>query len=231
MAVGRSVSTGMLAGSKTGAPMSTVIRSARPWTLPACADDVAALVETIGAGPAVVVGYSMGGAVAQLLWRRHPESVAGLVLCATAGRFGVELLPPLVLQTLGLGLSLAMAAVPTGVRQGGMRLLTGRADRSTMAPWALEELGRGDAGAYVQAAAALATFDSTGWIGEVDRPAAVVVTTQDRTVPPARQELLAATIPAAERLSVEADHRACVDAPRLFVPALKDACVHAGAGR
>jgi pimeloyl-ACP methyl ester carboxylesterase len=31
-----------------------------------------------------VVGYSMGGMVAQLLWRRHPERVAGLVLCATA---------------------------------------------------------------------------------------------------------------------------------------------------
>ena len=33
---------------------------------------------------AVVVGYSMGGPIAQLLWHRHPESVAGLVLCGFA---------------------------------------------------------------------------------------------------------------------------------------------------
>ena len=37
--------------------------------------------------PVVVVGYSMGGPVAQLLWQRHPDLVAGLVLCATSDRF------------------------------------------------------------------------------------------------------------------------------------------------
>src|SRR5438309_301873 len=40
----------------------------RAWaTLGRCADDVAALIETLGVPDVVVVGYSMGGAVAQLL--------------------------------------------------------------------------------------------------------------------------------------------------------------------
>ena len=31
------------------------------------------------------VGYSMGGMVAQLLYRRHASLLSGLVLCSTAG--------------------------------------------------------------------------------------------------------------------------------------------------
>ena len=55
-----------------------------------CADDVAALVEELGTGKVIAAGYSMGGPVAQLLRRRHPDKVAGLVLCATAPAFSAE---------------------------------------------------------------------------------------------------------------------------------------------
>ena len=54
-----------------------------------CADDLAALLDVLATGPVLVAGYSMGGPVAQLLSRRHPERVAGLVLCATAPRFSL----------------------------------------------------------------------------------------------------------------------------------------------
>ena len=36
----------------------------------------------------IPVGYSMGGPIAQLVWRRHPDRVDGLVLCATSRNFG-----------------------------------------------------------------------------------------------------------------------------------------------
>ena len=49
-----------------------------------CADDIAALAQVLGVGRFVAVGYSMGGMVAQLLYRRHPSLLSGLVLCATA---------------------------------------------------------------------------------------------------------------------------------------------------
>src|SRR5438045_805798 len=49
-----------------------------------CADDIAALAQVLGIGRFVAVGYSMGGMVAQLLYRRHPSLLSGLVLCATA---------------------------------------------------------------------------------------------------------------------------------------------------
>jgi 3-oxoadipate enol-lactonase len=34
------------------------------------------------------VGYSMGGMVAQLVYRRHSSLLSGLVLCSTAGSVG-----------------------------------------------------------------------------------------------------------------------------------------------
>src|SRR3954454_14025751 len=62
------------------------IRNGRRFRLADCADDAAATLDELGAGPVIAVGYSLGGPVAQLLWRRHPEKVDGLVLCATAHR-------------------------------------------------------------------------------------------------------------------------------------------------
>src|SRR3954470_6124457 len=52
-----------------------------------CADDAAAVLRALDTGPAVVVGYSMGGPIAQLLALRHPDLVAGVVLSATARDF------------------------------------------------------------------------------------------------------------------------------------------------
>ena len=57
------------------------VRSTGAFQLTDCADDLAALLDTLAVGPVLVAGYSMGGSVAQLLARRHPELVAGLVLC------------------------------------------------------------------------------------------------------------------------------------------------------
>ena len=46
-------------------------------------DDVAALIDHLGGGPADVCGLSMGGIVALNLWRDHPRSVRSLALCDT----------------------------------------------------------------------------------------------------------------------------------------------------
>ena len=60
------------------------LRTPEPFTLQDCADDAAALVAHLGIPPVLAVGYSMGGPIASLLARDHPEWVSGVVLGATA---------------------------------------------------------------------------------------------------------------------------------------------------
>lgn len=54
--------------------------AAPPYDIVTAADDVAEFIRTFEASPAVVVGHSLGGLVALVLNRRHPELVCGVVL-------------------------------------------------------------------------------------------------------------------------------------------------------
>jgi len=62
-------------------------RRAPPFSVEGCADDLAGLIGELRLGRAIVVGYSMGGAIAQVLAKRHRDVVKGIVLCATAASF------------------------------------------------------------------------------------------------------------------------------------------------
>lgn len=65
------------------------------------ADDVAAVLDDVGADRAYVVGISMGGMIAQHVALRHPKRVEGLVLLATMPGFPHARLPsPRTLATL-----------------------------------------------------------------------------------------------------------------------------------
>ena len=62
------------------------IRLRSRFRLEDCADDVAALASVLDIRRFAAVGYSMGGMVAQLLYRRHASLLSGLVLCSTAAQ-------------------------------------------------------------------------------------------------------------------------------------------------
>ena len=82
------------------------VRSKSPFRLEDCADDAADIATALGIDRFIAVGYSMGGPVAQLLWRQHRHRVEGLVLCATAAQFSTrreERLSFLGLTGLALG--------------------------------------------------------------------------------------------------------------------------------
>ena len=54
------------------------------FSLEACADDVVAVATALGLDRFIAVGYSIGGLIAQTLWHRNRQALAGLVLGATA---------------------------------------------------------------------------------------------------------------------------------------------------
>jgi pimeloyl-ACP methyl ester carboxylesterase len=198
-----------------------------------CADDVAALAQALGIRRFVAAGYSMGGMIAQLVYRRHRSLLSGLVLCSTAGNVRespMERLTALTLPAAAAALQWNPFLQLMSAEAFGMTLL-GHIDDPATARWARAQLSRTTLAAAVSAVQAVCEFSSDGWIGEVDVPAAVVVTTRDRIVPASRQLRLAAAIPGASVHQVAADHGACISAPQLFTPALLEACGAVAPGR
>jgi pimeloyl-ACP methyl ester carboxylesterase len=195
----------------------------RRFRLEQCADDAAAVADARGVPRVIAVGYSMGGPIASLLWQRHPQRVAGLVLCATARHFVSRRVARAARLGLPAAATLARLA-PAAARRRLLQRMLSRIEHPELRERVLAELAGHDASAVIQASHALSGFSSHDWIGAVDVPTAVIVTTRDELVPPARQRKLAASIPGAETFEVEGDHAACVAAAARFVPALVAAC-------
>ena len=196
------------------------IRADGRFRLEECADDAAALVEALGIDRVVPVGYSMGGPVAQLLWRRHPELVEGLVLCATSRTFNGT---PRERAMFGLlsGASMTARRLPPDRRAAlAMKLMARRHVDTDAWAWASEAIASHDWLAIIEAGREIGRFDSRPWAGDIDVPTAVVVTTRDRVVPPARQYELAAAIPGASVHPIAGDHAVCLAQCDELVPAL-----------
>ena len=200
------------------------IRTRRPFRLEDCADDVAALAALLGIGRVVPVGYSMGGPVALLLWRRHPALVDGLVLCATARSFSGSRQDRAEFLALA-GLAVASRLTPERARGWiGGQVITRRGRRT--GEWARAEVMRNEWRHVLEAGAAIGNFSARRWLGDIDVPTAVIVTTDDRVVPLRRQERLLESVTDAAGFRVEGDHDVCVAHPERFLPALIAACHH-----
>jgi len=193
------------------------------FSLEECADEAVAAATAMGVDHFVAVGYSLGGAVAQLVWRRHPERVCGLVLCATSRSFVSSRRERVLWRALPAWTRIVRLAPSLGRRYVGATLIA-RFDNSPWREWATAELRRATPAHMLAGARALGDFSSVPWIGEVDVPVAVVITTADVLVPPDRQRALASAIEGASVHAVEADHGAPVSEPDRFVPALVEAC-------
>ena len=200
------------------------IRSRKPFRITDCADDAAALLDVLGIPSAMAVGYSMGGPVAQLLWRRHPHLVDGLVLCATSRTFASQRSERARFVALGAA-ALGSRVVPRNLTAAAIsRVFDARSTTGPAEGWFADELQRNDWTAILEAGRSLGRFDSRSWIGEVDVPSAVVPVMGDGLVAPRRQLALGRSIPGATIHPVQGDHTVCVTNPRRFVPVLLEAC-------
>jgi pimeloyl-ACP methyl ester carboxylesterase len=200
------------------------IRSEEVFTLEDCADDVVALLDVLGVRTAIFVGYSMGGPIAQLIWRRHRDRVCGLVLCATAADFTTT--PdrwPLVRALAEL--QRVIRLIPKSVRlQVARPFLGGLVSDREIRDELLDAIGRHTERTIDEAGREIRRFRSTSWIGEVDVPAAVVVTERDRIVRPALQRQLAALIPGARTIPIQGAHLVAFTQPDLTAEAVKAGC-------
>lgn len=200
------------------------VRSSEPFTLEACADDAAALCEVLGIERCAVVGYSMGGTVAQLVWHRHRDLVDALVLCSTGAHFADTRNEQL--NFMGLtGLAALVRLTPSRARQWMGDQYVARRGRA-YERWALEELARHDLTNILEAGREIGRFASDDWLGSIDVPTAVICTVTDQVVPVRRQLTLFEGIPGAVAYRVEGQHDAVVSNSDAYLPILLDACGH-----
>ena len=182
------------------------MRSVEPFSLEDCADDAAAVLDQLGAGRAIVVGYSMGGPVGLLLARRHPERVAALVMQATALEWQRAVRERAVWRLLPvLDLVLRFGAGAVFVDRVFRRAVEEAPELVGYRPWLAAEFRRATARDLVAAGRALGRYDASPWAGQLNLPAAMLVTTRDQLVRPAKQRALAEMLGASVS-EIDADH-------------------------
>lgn len=187
-------------------------RSFEPFRLTDCARDARDLLVHLDCGPVIVVGYSMGGLVAQLLARDYPELVAGCVFCATGCEFQTNTLMRSVWPGMGL-FQLWLRLAPQWSWTAFVELLTGGNHATT--DWVVSELRRSASWDVAEAGREIGRFDSRDWVGELTLASAVIVTTLDVLVPPARQREFAKRLNAAV-YPLDSGHLAPGTAPAAF---------------
>ena len=199
------------------------------FTIEECADDVDAVLTALGIEEAILAGYSLGGAVAQMVWSRRPSRVSGLVLCSTArnwqGNPGERMFFPVM--------NVVSRSLRTVSHRRASQRFERRASRDIhtddVLAWALDEMRSVSGWSVAHALNAVGQFDSSPWIGSVDVPTSVVVTLGDHAVPTRRQRKLAAAIPGARVFESEGGHTALMFAADTWVPTFVEAVLDTAA--
>jgi len=187
------------------------------FDIEATADALSALLTRVSPDrPAIVVGYSLGGMIAQSLWRRHPDQVAGLVLGATSAapipvsRGRIPFAGLLGVAHHSSRLAELATRFPARVALEAQRMLSQIIPGLPLSHWAVREFANHDWPTVFDAGRAIAHFDTREWIAEVDVPTAVLHTQRDSLIPPHQQEAMIAALDRPYVESLDAGHFACV---------------------
>jgi len=149
-------------------------------------DAVLELMEGLHMERAVLVGHSMGGAIALEMALRYPNRMAGLVMIGSGARLRVA---PALLQGL-------QSDFPRAVELLCLRLFAEDAPEQ-LRRTGCQQLLQADPQVVYDDFVACDRFDSMGELGRVETPTLVIGGTADRMTPPKYSRYLAEQIPGA----------------------------------
>ncbi len=195
------------------------MRSIKQFELEDVADDAAAVLRELGVGPVIALGYSMGGPIALLLARAHPDLVSGLVVQATALEWSATLRERLIWRLLPImGVALRSWTQPLVIRKGTDFLLDESTPLWPHRRWIVAETMRNEPRVMIEAGKALSRYDARKWAPDIGVPAGILISTKDRLVRPRKQRQLAAALKA-KVVEVEMDHLGALERPAQFASA------------
>lgn len=197
-----------LAGHGASAPPGA------PPSFAASAADLALVIETAGAGPAHVIGLSVGGMIAQTLALARPDLIRSLCLLDTASTFSD-------------GVRDALRQRGATTRDQGMEAIV----QPTLDRWftpafaerrpdvidrVAKTLRSNDPGMHAAMWDMIATLDTAPHLPAVDKPTLVLVGEKDPTTPLAASQLIAERVPGAVlHVLPDVSHISPVEAPEL----------------
>ena len=181
-------------------------------------DDMADEVVGWTSGPLDVVGASLGGMVALHLALNHPDRVRSLVLACTTARTDTDTMEARAAATEERG-------APRMVDDAMARWFTEEALQRTPAPAPLEYarrcLGRMDTGALADTWRAVARHDVSARLGEIPVPTTCIAGPRDVSTPSAVMAEVAAGLPQARLVELDAPHMAHLERPAEFSEAVR----------
>lgn len=174
-----------------------------PYSIPMFADDLAGLMDALRIKTAHVLGISLGGFVAQEFALRYPERVKRLILCSTSTG-GPNAIPPsadilVALMTPVAGQNDLRARIVLSLSPAYAAAHPEDVDK--MIAWRLDNPQ--PAHAYNRQLMSAVGWESEGRLAQITMPTLVMAGSEDRVVPPANADILAAGIPHAEKVILQ----------------------------
>ena len=173
------------------------------------AETVAMFLEALGSGPVLVVGHSLGGAIAIALAAQRPHAVTGLVLLASCAKL------PWVDSSWGRLLPYVPGPLwKTFFISTAQKLLFARGVPGHAVSLGMQELRSCRAETILKDLQAAKAMDLTQQATGLDVPTLILCGSQDRLTPPALSADLKGLIPGSRLTLVEgAGHMLLLEAP------------------
>lgn len=187
----------------------------KPYSIAGMAEDVAGLMDHLGIARANVLGFSMGGYIAQELALRHADKVDKLILLATApyiDGYGENIVKSWInVRRSNMSRENIQRLTATWLYSAALFDDPARFERAILNGVANPHAQQDHA--FIRQAQAVLAFDARDRLANLKQETLVVSGDEDILVPPRNSDRLAKLLPKAKRVSLSGGHVGCIEHP------------------